>query len=182
MYLVKKNESILDEIQGMENTDVWTTEKGSPASVARPRWPWSGDLGPLWLIWYNLISAWINHYIHYKVWDEMTYPFVNFNDEAVEILEWISNFIPYFTGHVITYPCCDLGSPRLECQSKTVRTWNRWHNHGSLWILIIMTSQLHVIHWPRGDVAIISKVRFSNSYNNSRCEIVLRWLSQTLAN
>ena len=54
---------------------------------------------------HTLLPAWISNYIHYKVWDEITYPFPNFN---VEVWEWISNFIPHFIGHVITYPCWDL--------------------------------------------------------------------------
>ena len=44
----------------------------------------------------------INNYIHCKVWDEITYPFPNFNGCTVEVWEWINNFIPLFTGHVIT--------------------------------------------------------------------------------
>ena len=36
----------------------------------------------------------------YAVWDEITYPFPNFNGFTVEVWEWISNFILYFTGHV----------------------------------------------------------------------------------
>ena len=39
------------------------------------------------------------------VWDEITYPFPNFNGTVFEVWEWISNFIPHFTGHVIAYPC-----------------------------------------------------------------------------
>ena len=31
-----------------------------------------------------------------KVWDEITYPFPNFNGVTVEVWEWISNFIPHF--------------------------------------------------------------------------------------
>ena len=64
-------------------------------------------LGPLLLTWTNfdlrrtLISS---NYIHYKVWDEITYPFSNFNTSTVEVWEWIRNFNPHFTGHVITYP------------------------------------------------------------------------------
>ena len=27
----------------------------------------------------TVISAWISNYIHYKLWDEITYPFLNFN-------------------------------------------------------------------------------------------------------
>ena len=42
---------------------------------------------------------------HYKVWDEITYPFPNFNGATVEVWKWISNFIPNLTGPVITYPC-----------------------------------------------------------------------------
>ena len=52
----------------------------------------------------TFIPAWISNYIHHKVWDEITYPFPNFNGATVEVWEWISNFIPHFTGTVITYP------------------------------------------------------------------------------
>ena len=34
---------------------------------------------------FNLIPAWINNYILYKVWDEITYPFLNFNGATVEV-------------------------------------------------------------------------------------------------
>ena len=49
-----------------------------------------------------------------KVWDEIIYPFLNFNgytDEVWdngytdEVWEWISNFTPYFIMDVIIYPC-----------------------------------------------------------------------------
>ena len=43
----------------------------------------------------------------YNVWDEIAYPFPNFNGATVEVWEWISNFIPHLTGLVITYPCLD---------------------------------------------------------------------------
>ena len=33
----------------------------------------------------------------YKVWDEITYPFPDFNGETVEVWEWINIFIPHFT-------------------------------------------------------------------------------------
>ena len=46
----------------------------------------------------------ISNYIHYEMWDEIIYPFLNFNGATIEVYEWISKFIPYFTGHVITYP------------------------------------------------------------------------------
>ena len=47
----------------------------------------------------------IVNYDHYKVWDEITYPFPNFNGCTIDVWEWISIFTPHFTVHVITYPC-----------------------------------------------------------------------------
>ena len=47
------------------------------------------------------------NYIHYKVWDEIIYPFPNFNSCSVEVWEWKSNFIQHFTGHVVIYPNWD---------------------------------------------------------------------------
>ena len=40
----------------------------------------------------SLYKAWINNYIHNKVWSEITYPFPNLNG-AIEIYEWMSNLI-----------------------------------------------------------------------------------------
>ena len=31
------------------------------------------------------ITAWISNYIHYKVWDVITYPYLNFNGFTVEV-------------------------------------------------------------------------------------------------
>ena len=42
------------------------------------------------------------------MFDEITYPFSNFNCATVEVCEWMSNFIKHFTEHVVTYPCWDL--------------------------------------------------------------------------
>ena len=49
----------------------------------------------------------VSNYIHYKVCDIITYPFINYNGATVEVLECISNFILHFTGNAITYPCWD---------------------------------------------------------------------------
>ena len=54
------------------------------------------------------ILTWIRNQIHYKVWDEITYPFSNFNSCTVEVWEWVSYFIPYFTEHVTIHRCRDL--------------------------------------------------------------------------
>ena len=37
------------------------------------------------IINHALNEAWINDYIHYKVWDDITYPFPTFNDATVEV-------------------------------------------------------------------------------------------------
>ena len=57
---------------------------------------------------------WICNCIHYKAWDEMTYPFPNFNGCTVEVWEWISNLISHFIGRVITYACWDM---RTACDT-----------------------------------------------------------------
>ena len=36
------------------------------------------------------------------MWNEIPYPFINFNGSSVDVSEWISNFISHFSGHVIT--------------------------------------------------------------------------------
>ena len=41
--------------------------------------------GPFYLHGLTLIPAWISNHIHYKVWDEITYPFLNFNGCTVEV-------------------------------------------------------------------------------------------------
>ena len=42
----------------------------------------------------TLMPEWISNYS--KWWDEIIYPFPNFNDYTVEVWKWISHFIPYF--------------------------------------------------------------------------------------
>ena len=53
-----------------------------------------------------------------KVWDEITYPFLNFNGSTVEVKEWMSNFIPHFIMDVIIYPCWDM------CQLQIWMIWD----------------------------------------------------------
>ena len=66
-----------------------------------PFFPWSASYG------LTLIPAWLSNYIHCKVWDEITYPFLNSNGDTVEVKEWIGDVAAHFTGHVITYSCWD---------------------------------------------------------------------------
>ena len=41
-------------------------------------------LGPLLLTWFNFNPS-MDNYLHYKMWDEMTYPFLHFNGATVEV-------------------------------------------------------------------------------------------------
>ena len=63
----------------------------------------------------TLIPAWISNHVSGKVWDEITFPFPNFNGCTVEVWKWISNFIPHRIMDVITYP-------RLDW------TWSQWQS------------------------------------------------------
>ena len=40
---------------------------------------------PLYQHGLTLIPAWISNYTHYNVWDEITYPFLNFNGATAEV-------------------------------------------------------------------------------------------------
>ena len=53
----------------------------------------------------TLIPAWICNHMLSKMWDDITYPFSNFNGANIEIWEWISDFIPHFIMDLITCPC-----------------------------------------------------------------------------
>ena len=58
-------------------------------TVPRPHCIEQSIIGNSWVPFYEhgltLIPAWISNYIHYKVWDEITYPFLNFNGATVEV-------------------------------------------------------------------------------------------------
>ena len=64
------------------------------------------------------IPAWLSNHMLSKVWDEVTYPFPNFNGCTVEVLEMISYFIPHFIKDVITYPCWGMNSVLCTCYSR----------------------------------------------------------------
>ena len=54
----------------------WKGTTGALTSVARGPFYWQG---------LTLIPALISNYTHYNVWDEITYPFLNFNGATVEV-------------------------------------------------------------------------------------------------
>ena len=45
--------------------------------------PWA----PFYLHGLTLTPAWISHHMSSKVWDEITYPFLNFNGATAEVYE-----------------------------------------------------------------------------------------------
>ena len=45
----------------------------------------SSSSGPFYQYGLTLIPAWTSNYIPYNVWDETTYPFLNFNGATVEV-------------------------------------------------------------------------------------------------
>ena len=49
-------------------------------------------MGPFQLTLLTLIPTWVSNYIHYKVYDDITYSFPNFTGAAVNIWEWLINF------------------------------------------------------------------------------------------
>ena len=56
----------------------------------------------------TLIPAMITNHVLSKVWGEITYPFLYFNDCTDEVQELvISNVIPHSVMDVIIYPCWD---------------------------------------------------------------------------
>ena len=63
--------------------------------------------GALYQCGLTLILAWISNYIHHNVWDDIAYPFPNFNRGSVGVWKWISNFTQHFIRSVITYPYWD---------------------------------------------------------------------------
>ena len=58
-------------------------------------WKLGHHQGPLLRTWMNFNPAWMNNHMLSKVWDEITYPFPNFNGCTVVVWEWIRNFTFY---------------------------------------------------------------------------------------
>ena len=40
----------------------------------------------------------MNNYIRYKVWDEIIFPFPNYNGLTIDAWEWMGNFVTHFTN------------------------------------------------------------------------------------
>ena len=81
----------------------WWSRYMSPYGVTKPQW--FNTWGPFYRHGFTLIPVWIRNRMPSEVWDEIIYPFPNFNGCTVKVWECISNFIPHFITDVITYPC-----------------------------------------------------------------------------
>ena len=117
------------------------------------------------VFWHNiglLFLTWINNYIHYKVWDEITYPFPNFNGamfrsynrdgvvwrsigHLLRLLTWINNYIHHKVWDEITYPFPNFNGAMF-------RSYNRdgvvWRSIGHLLLLLTwMNNYIHYKVW-----------------------------------
>ena len=70
--------------------------------------PWTLNWDPFYWHRWTLIPLSINNHMPSKMWDEITYPFANFNCCPMEVGEWIiSNITPHLIMDVIPYKCWD---------------------------------------------------------------------------
>ena len=95
------------------------------------------------------------------MWDEITYPFPNFNRATVEIWGWISNFIAQFMMGVITSPC----GPILQSWScKWLQAWGKRSPMTSVasQISTSQTDNIGVVSQWTNDVLITSSLRQNN--------------------
>ena len=83
------------------------------------------------------------------MWDEITYPFLNFNSATVEVWEWISNFTPHFTG-----PCDYLSMLGLKLNHVSKRGTRYFYfkisfnpNHVEIKANIFMKLMQNDRHW-----------------------------------
>ena len=71
------------------------------------------------------------------MWDEITYPFPNFNGCTIEVWAWISNFIPHFIMGVITYPFW------VMCPH-----WPVWRGAGAVFLGLLGLGSIGLGHFP----------------------------------
>ena len=95
-------------------------------------------------LWPLLLTAWISNHMPIMVWNEITYPFSNFNGGTVEVWEWISNFIPHIIMDVITLLKTFTGTVMIFLHCAAVEFWE-WISN------FIPLSNGHVITHPCWD-------------------------------
>ena len=128
------------------------------SSMLRTQWWFGWSLG--WQHGLVLIPSWIRNYSHFKVCNETTYPFSNFNGTVVEVWERISDFITQFVGHVITYSCWGSSESMLikiiperyaEISSPSPCTRYRWIIHERL-AAILANATCAICKMTTGDI------------------------------
>ena len=76
----------------------------------------------------TLNPARMPHHIHHKVWNEITFPSLNFNGFIDEVWRRIGTFFPHFTGHVcqgVNSVSTDLEQECWEPGNTHIQSW-RW--------------------------------------------------------
>ena len=106
------------------------------------------------------------------MWDEITYPFLNFNGFTVEVLEWISNFISHCIGHAITYPWC------LSKLVKGTPVGHYWVYYPGVLPLsaVNVYNEAITLLWA---ITVITAVKAIDLFTTSYCLMHHQWVSQT---
>ena len=127
----------------------------------------------------------IDNYTHYKVWDEITSPFQNFNGGTVEVWEWIRNFIPRFIRAVgVTWLVNTVSSRENGVTGSCHITYFLcWWMHGYDFWWVSVKETWPYFHWPARDVAVNFKLIIQNSTSlGIHSEMVLRSMPRNLTN
>ena len=72
----------------------------------------------------TLIPAWITNYIHYGMWDKITYPFPNFNTATTD--EWFHPTI-YLASDYLSTPGSWHYPAHVFCLYLTLKSLHNWH-------------------------------------------------------
>ena len=115
--------------------------------------------------WYNNWDPFYNHLTiipvlisngkHYKVWDDVTSPFPNFNGCTVDVCEWIRYLITHITAHVITYPCL-YNAMLVKKATDTAHSKQLWSTNATIQFVFISLVKLTTDHLIRNNTAVIS--------------------------
>ena len=133
------------------------------------------------------------------MWDEITYPFSNFNGDTVEVCEWISNFTPHFIGlwlliHArvrVGFFSVVVGSCHQPPDLPKNKTWLPHH----MWVMINPLKKWHFDGWgtikklwPPGLLdklsIVVCGLLITTTYTHSYCITntwdYFTWLSQLI--
>ena len=99
-----------------------------------------------------------------QVWNDIEYPFPNFNGCIIEVYKWISNFIGHFAIGEITYPCPRFCIDDVRWTGPCLSMSSDFQLHGIIGpcsnkILLWLT------HWGRDKMGAIFQTTFSNAFS-----------------